>query len=447
VFDKPTPPARVIPLSEMRAPCLCLDWEVSEQPPTLPQSGFVSAWVLVKQRSIPLGVVIFDLSAGVPPPSELRAALVQWSNYAAQCSDTSSSASTVPARHPPLLTEPPSGDWAPSQNHPRRPPITVIVCTAANPHGLDRCLLSLSQLCYPRYSVLVVDNSPKAHAVDAIVDRHRAELPSVRVVAEPRSGLSWARNLGLCHAQTEWTAWIDDDETADPNWLTELAGAMDYTPEAVAVSGIMLPAELITDAQVWFEQYGGHSKHRGFRRQVFRAGDGQSPLYPLPPFGTGGNMALRRSTVLALGGFDTALGAGTYSHAAEDTQMFSEILLRGGTIAYQPSAITRHTHRPTIRSLKVQLRGYGTGLTAYYTAMAIKNPRYATAIMRLAPRFLAEALGPANLRTSHLPPSFPNSLLWANRQGLARGPFAYLLARPRARWACRVTQRLPKRPR
>ena len=75
------------------------------------------------------------------------------------------------------------------------------------------------------------------------------------------------------------------------------------------VTGIVLPARLDTEAQEIFEKLGGHSKGRAFETEVFSRRGPQSPLYPLPPFGAGANMAFRREVLTAIGGFDVALGA------------------------------------------------------------------------------------------------------------------------------------------
>ena len=79
-------------------------------------------------------------------------------------------------------------------------------------------------------------------------------------VVEPRPGLSWARNRAIDEADTEVIAWVDDDEECDPWWVSELSRGFVEHPESDAVSGMVVPAELATPAQWWFEAYGGHSK-------------------------------------------------------------------------------------------------------------------------------------------------------------------------------------------
>jgi hypothetical protein len=190
-------------------------------------------------------------------------------------------------------------------------------------------------------------------------------------------------------------------------------------------------AELETAPQMWFEQFGGHSKGRGFNRAVFSPATEhlQSPLFPLPPFGAGGNMVFRASALDRIGGFDAALGAGTLAMGGEDTLAFSLVLRAGGTIVFQPTAFVRHYHRRDIDGLLKQLRGYGTGLTAVYTSLVLRQPLVVFALLRLAPRAVREVLGSRGLRTATMEADFPGELMKQNRRGLLRGPVAYLRAR------------------
>jgi GT2 family glycosyltransferase len=296
-------------------------------------------------------------------------------------------------------------------------------------------LASLVTQVYPRFSILVVDNAPVTTRIKSIVARARSESIAIDYVVEPRAGLSWARNRAWQWVPEGIIAWIDDDEVADRFWLAELARGFVEHPSAAAVSGIMLPAELRTPAQIQFEQYGGHHKQRGFATAVFSplTGAEYSPLFPLPPFGTGGNMAFRRESLAEIGGFDTALGAGTLSGGAEDTRAFTEVLLDGGTVVYQPTAVTYHFHRESAEALRRQMFSYGAGLTAYYMSVLMSRPRCLRDVVGLVPRFLNEALGSASLRSGDLPAEFPANLRWANRGGLVTGPFRYLGARVIAR--------------
>jgi len=310
------------------------------------------------------------------------------------------------------------------------------VCTRNRPDDLLRALASLESQSYPRFGVLVVDNAPSDDRTAELVARYAGRR--VQYVREPRPGLSWARNRALTEVTTPVVSWLDDDEEADRHWLAEIACAFADNPGAVAVSGSVVPAELETAAQLWFEQYGGHTKGRGFRPADFVGPNpgGQSALYPLPSFGVGANMAFAKAALFAVGGFDPALGAGTATLGGEDTLVFTQLLLRGGLVLYRPSALTRHYHRPDYDALARQMTGYGVGLTAYYASLLRTDWRLALPLLRLAPRALRDAFGPGGRRLGGVPESFPAELLRRKNRGMLTGPFAYVRARRRARALC-----------
>ena len=313
----------------------------------------------------------------------------------------------------------------------RAPRCSVVVCSRDRPEDLRRCLSSLVTQDHPDYAVWVVDNAPASGVTRLVVESFDTEM-DIHYVAEPRPGLSRARNAALrSDLDGDWVAWLDDDEVADPMWLTELMRAFDGRREVLAASGVVVPAELDTQAQIWFEQFGGHSKGRGFTADLFSCAtrSRQHPLYPLPPFGVGANMAFRTETLRLLGGFDKALGAGTPSQGSEDTKIFTDVLLADGAVAYWPSAVTRHFHRRDLDGLRRQMRGYGSGLTAFYTAMVLARPSTAVSLVCLAPRALHDVFSSDSLRVATLEDDFPRDLLAENRRGMAAGPWLYLRGR------------------
>jgi hypothetical protein len=229
--------------------------------------------------------------------------------------------------------------------------------------------------------------------------------------------------------------WIDDDETADECWVADIRAAFRDHPDASAVSGSVLPAELETWPQWWFEQYGGHTKGRGFTAEKFGPGFNQSPMYPLPPFGVGANMAFRVEPLKSIG-FDPGLGAGTPTSGGEDTLIFSQLLLQGHTVVFEPAASTRHYHRRGYDELEKQMYGYGVGLTAYYAALLRWNWRLVVPLLGLLPRALVDLSGRRNSQmAANLPADFPSELIRMKRGAMVRGPIAYARARRQARKA------------
>ncbi len=307
------------------------------------------------------------------------------------------------------------------------PTVTVVVCTRDRADRLGACLDRLSAQQYPAYEIVVVDNAPRTDHVRRLVAARTGEA-TTRYVVEPRPGLSWARNTGAAHARGDVVAFLDDDEAPDAHWLAEIARGFAAGPDVGCVSGMILPARIDTQAQAWFEQFGGHSKGRGFSPALFSADGEQSPLYPLPPFGAGGNMAFRRAALCAIGGFDVALGAGTPAGGGEDTLAITLVMLAGYRVAYQPAAFVRHDHYAGLDGLAQQLHGYGLGLTAYYTALLRHRPGLLVPLLRLAPRALRDLRGKDSLRTAGMR-DFPARLTRLQRRGMLLGPAAYARSR------------------
>jgi glycosyltransferase involved in cell wall biosynthesis len=417
-------PPRVLNVGQMTAPCLRLDVEMSGEvavvPPRADPCGARCVWLLVSVHTEVIGSLIVEIPEEGLTAEELTAAIL-----------SELGGEILPRLDGAGLGEPPLPDFLARRRDvlEKAPKMTVVVCTRERPEGLEACLKSLLAQEYPDFSVLVVDNAPVTEGSKSVVDR--LSSPKIRYIVEPRKGLSRARNKALEVVSDGIVAWIDDDEIADPHWLAELARGFYDHPEADAVGGVMVPGELETSAQVWFEQYGGFNKHRGFVPAVFSPDTArlQSPLFPLPPFGTGGNMAFRLSALARIGPFDVALGAGSPCMGGEDTRAFTELLCAGGTVVYQPTALTRHFHRRSIEELTLQMRGYGVGLTAFYTSLVLTRPRRIPELVRLVPTAFRDVLGKESLRSGALPSDFPKELLKANRKGALVGPLRYIRAR------------------
>lgn len=303
------------------------------------------------------------------------------------------------------------------------PYISVVVCTRDRPTQLRACLQNLEQQEYPRFEVIVVDNNPSSSAARDVVEEWAGSNIPFHYHAESRIGLSWARNTGISAANNEIVAFLDDDDQPDGYWLAGIAAGFRKSNNIGCVTGLILPARLDTIAEDLFEQIGGHRKGREFVAEVFSRSGPQSPLFPLPPFGAGANMAFRIETLKSIGGFDVALGAGTPAAACEDTLAFTLTLLADYEIAFEPSALMWHHHRREIESLRQQLHGYSVGLTAFYTALLRHRPGVLPSLLKQLP---------AAVRYMKQEPGGPPDILArVNRrhvQGLLTGPLAYVFS-------------------
>lgn len=226
--------------------------------------------------------------------------------------------------------------------------VSVVVCTRNRPEELARCLRSLQNLSPPPQQIIVVDNAPNSDATHQLV----AQISGIQYVLESRPGLSVARNTGIQHSTGDIIAFTDDDVVVHPNWVARLQQGF-QDPRVIAVTGLMLPAELETEAQLIFHR-GAGGPGWGYRALTFDPqffADMKPRGVPVWRIGAGANMAFRRKAFDLVGYFDERLGAGA-SGCSEDSELWYRILAEGWLCRYEPTAVIYHYHRQNMSTLK-----------------------------------------------------------------------------------------------
>ncbi|NUN66286.1 glycosyltransferase [Pseudanabaena biceps] len=244
------------------------------------------------------------------------------------------------------------------------PSLTVAICTKDRPENVSRLLRSLLPLqanSLTQFEILVVDNAPSDDRTKDIV----TAIPSICYTRELKAGLNFARNHALHAATGELLAFLDDDVTVDQQWLNGLKEAWAENPDAAAFTGLVLPYELETEAQILFEQRGGF--RRGFEKIRYGQTLPNNPSYPCGAgiFGAGCNMAFRRSVLLELGGFDEALDTGRPLPGGGDLDIFYRVVRAGYPLVYEPQYLVYHQHRRELHQLQHQYWTWGLGLMAF----------------------------------------------------------------------------------
>ena len=301
------------------------------------------------------------------------------------------------------------------------PRVSVVVPTRGRSFELVRCIRSVLAVDYPDFEVLVVDNNDRAGSVDELLAplRHDARL---RVLHLGERGASRARNMGIVEASADIIAATDDDVVVSPTWLRELVAPFS-DPQITCVCGLVVPDGFSSPAQEMFEQYGGFSK--GFRAVRYDLGAHRADhvLYPYSAgiYGSGNNVAYRRSAVMAFGGYDLRLGPGTPARAGEDLDLFLNVLFAGGAIYYQPRAWVKHHHRDSLEALRKQLRDYGRGLSAVMLTWALSSPRRAGDIGRRLPAGLRHLLDPRSDKNKGRSTNYPAKLYRSELRGMLEG--------------------------
>lgn len=428
-------------MTELAPPVLVGNLYLDVPLPELNGEGrYRAARLLVWLHGRPLGEITLPLG-GQPVPAQQVADRV-WSvlgeRIAKHCAaDGISPPAGLPAAG---ITLPGQVHCASRRLLAEEPGITVVIATRDRTGSLLRCLSTVSRLNYRSFDVVVVDSAP-ASDLTARTLAGRPEWPfRLRYLRTARPGLALAHNEALRVVTGEIVAFTDDDVEVDPEWLSALAEAFTETG-AACVTGLIVPAELETRAQLLVEQAGGFA--RGFSRRTFTRGmPDPEPLFPFTAgrFGSGANMAFRTDWLLCHGGFDPATGAGTPARGGDDLIAFLRTIVDGGTLVYEPAAVVRHWHRRDYAGMRRQAFGYGMGLGAYLTATVWRRPALLAAMLRRAGPGAVHLLGGHSEKNSGRGTSFPRELVLRELAGVLTGPFGYA----RSRWRYRGHR--PPRP-
>ncbi|MEG4499916.1 glycosyltransferase [Microcoleus sp. F10-C6] len=390
-----------------------LDLEISKLPPEITvEERYSKALVLIRLDGKPIGQALLSVVGGRIEGDQLRETLINaagenlWKNllYDALAWDERGPVQPMPIA-------------------------TVAVCTRDRPEDLRRCLEAFMRLPDDGQEYLVIDNCPSTDATKELVKNY----PKVRYVREDLPGSSAARNRALREAKHEFVAFTDDDAAPDPNWLRSLLWNFS-DPRVMCVTGLVMPLELETEAQEWFERYTPHG--RGFERRVFDGAHCNPLIVHL--VGVSASMALRKSSIDFIGFFDEALGPGTPTANGEDCELFARILCAGYRMVYEPRALSWHRHRRTWEELRNTLQGYAMGVYAFWTQLFVVNREFSVLMLALSwlwYKQIPELI--ASLRKQ--PDSVPSDLLLAQLRGCISGPKAYFVSR---KWLQKIKEEI-----
>lgn len=324
----------------------------------------------------------------------------------------------------------------------RPPMISVVIATRDRPVGLRSCVDALLQMEYAHFEIVIVDNDPTTGETAAVAGSFG---PRVRYVRENRRGLAAAHNCGLAAASGQIIAFVDDDVIVDRHWLTAIAEGFSAADDVGCVTGLILPAQLETRAQLLRELHGGYDK--GFQLRIFDTNENrpEDPLFPFTAgkLGSGANMAFDKEVLRGLGGFDPALGIGTYARGGDDLAGFFRVVVAGHQLVYQPSAFVWHQHPREMAALRNQAQGYGVGLGTFLTSCLVKEPRMFAPLLRRIPAGVAYAFSPSSVRNHGQYEGWPAEFARIENRGLLSGPAAYAVSRWRSRRAVVSGTRAP----
>jgi succinoglycan biosynthesis protein ExoM len=199
--------------------------------------------------------------------------------------------------------------------------VDVCVCTFRRPSVAD-LLASLAKLETPgwRMRVIVADNDDTPSGRETVERGFAAHRLNGIYIHAPARNISIARNACLNAATAPLVAFIDDDETARPDWLAELIASAETTGAAVVFGRVRAVYE--KDTPAWMLAADMHSTPPPFRNGKIAGG------YTC-------NVLMRRDVIGALR-FDPLFG----KSGGEDTTFFAHLQRNGVPMAFADRAVT-----------------------------------------------------------------------------------------------------------
>jgi len=192
-------------------------------------------------------------------------------------------------------------------------PITVLICTRNRGDSLVptvRSILSAETLCQ---ELIIIDQSPDEATKLALSPFQ--DNSCLRYIHTSSQGKGLALNEGLRLAKNDIVAITDDDCEVASDWLIPHFEAFARYPRLALTYGNVLPVE--------------HDPIKGFIPTYYVQIDRlvTNIWQKLSARGIGANTAVRRKTILAMGGFDTELCPGGLFKACVDRDMTIRCIL------------------------------------------------------------------------------------------------------------------------
>jgi GT2 family glycosyltransferase len=236
--------------------------------------------------------------------------------------------------------------------------LTVVLPTRDRPEMMERAARSIRLSLRPDDELIVVDSRsrPPVHVEDGLLVRCE------------QVGASRARNAGWRAARHPVVAFVDDDVVVDVGWAEAIATAFDTHPDAGFITGRLAPLTPV--------DYPVAVKDDASAAALTWASAGV--------LGHGANMAVRRSALVGVGGWDELLGAGARFRAAEDLDLMDRLLAAGWTGRYEPAAMAWHDQWRSKGERLVLAWRYGVGMGARIAKLQRRDPARAAAMAREA---------------------------------------------------------------
>ena len=242
--------------------------------------------------------------------------------------------------------------------------VTIAIPTHNRARELRETIASIVALAIPEgvaVECVVIDNASRDETPRVVEEAANSAPPiPIRRVLESRQGSSFARNRAVDEARGDFIFFIDDDATADRDWLGAMLSALE-TRALDAACGMVLP-RWSSPPPPWL----------GPRLWVKLAVHNRAAIEAAPVAQSetlanyfSANVGFRRDAFERFGRFREDIGVvGGNPMSGEDTELFARIIARAGKMGFVREAIVHHligSERMSAEYLRHKSFAFGLG--------------------------------------------------------------------------------------
>ncbi|WP_379135445.1 glycosyltransferase family 2 protein [Paenibacillus sp. sgz500958] len=252
--------------------------------------------------------------------------------------------------------------------------ISVIIVNYNGADYIEECIESVVAQTYTHWEIVILDNDSKDNSIELI-----QKYPFVHLIkAEENHGFAKGNNLAIEKAKGEYIALLNNDATAEPDWLETMARVLDDHPDFGSCGCRILSyyeQDLLDSAGLVLHASGmSRGRGRNERSELYA-----SPEEILIPSGCA---ALYRRQALE----ETGLFDEDFFCYCEDTDLGLRLQIAGWKCMYVSQAVVYHRYSATagkysmFKTYLIERNHFWVVLKNFPPSIVFMNPVYTVSL-------------------------------------------------------------------
>lgn len=193
---------------------------------------------------------------------------------------------------------------------------SVVIPLYNKSYSVKRCIESVLNQSYQSFEIIIVNDGSTDDSLNIVERNYKEEISRniIKIINQPNQGVSVARNVGIQASRSELVCLLDADDEWLPNFLEKMSNLIKDYP----LADLYCLAHLLrkSNDDLVKPKHGLQSEYRGYVENFFQTSSKGEVA-------NSSKVCIRKSAVLALGGFPKGVVAG------EDLYVWIRLALDG----------------------------------------------------------------------------------------------------------------------